>query len=56
LVNYYQAEGDGGNYIIVLPAQDLVVVATGGNYGDFGTYDTQMGRLLSRHVLPALNL
>lgn len=55
-VDYYQAEGDGGQYIVVLPAQDMVVVATGGNYGDFGTYEPQMVRILSRHVLPALNL
>lgn len=56
VVDYYQAEGDGGQYIVVLPAQDMVVVATGGNYGDFGTYEAQMGRILARHVLPALNL
>ena len=55
-VDYYQAEGDGGQYIVVLPSQDMVVVATGGNYGDFGTYDAQMTRILSQHVLPALNL
>ncbi len=55
-MSYYQAEGDGGQYIVVFPAQDMVVVATGGNYGDFVTYDAQMGRILARHVLPALNL
>lgn len=55
-VDYFQADGDGGQYIVVLPAQDMVVVSTGGNYGDWNTYDGQMGRLLARHVLPAVGL
>jgi CubicO group peptidase (beta-lactamase class C family) len=55
-VDYYQAEGDGGQYIVVFPAHDMVLVSTGGNYSDHGTYDSQMVRMLSRHVAPALGL
>ena len=55
-VDYYEAEGDGGQYIVVLPAQDMVVVFTGGNYGDSQTYDGQIGRFLAKGVLPAANL
>ncbi|HLP40586.1 MAG TPA: serine hydrolase, partial [Fibrobacteria bacterium] len=56
VIEYYQAEGDGGQYIVVVPVQDLVVVSTGGNYGNFNTYDTQMSRLLGTYVLPAIGL
>lgn len=55
-VDYFQADGDGGQYIVVFPAQDMVVVSTGGNYADWATYDGQMGRILARHVLPAAGL
>ena len=55
-VEYFGAEGDGGQYIAVFPARDLVVVATGGNYGDYGTYDSQLARMLALHVLPSLGL
>jgi CubicO group peptidase (beta-lactamase class C family) len=56
LVNYYQADGDGGQYITLFPDQDLMVVATGGNYGDYNTYESQMIRILANHVLAGLNL
>ncbi len=56
MVNYYEAEGDGGQYIAVFPAQDLVVVFTGGNYGDSPTYDGQIGRILAHGILPAIDL
>jgi CubicO group peptidase (beta-lactamase class C family) len=55
-VDYYEAEGDGGQYIVIVPAQDLVVVFTGGNYGDSQTYDGQIGRFMAKGVFPALNL
>ncbi len=47
----YEAEGDGGQRIIVLPDQDMVVVITGGlTYPDMQTVPDQ---LVQNYILPA---
>jgi CubicO group peptidase (beta-lactamase class C family) len=51
-VKLYAAEGSGGQFIFAIPAIDLVVVFTGGNYGSKATY--QPYKILSRFLLPAV--
>jgi len=49
-VQYIAVEGDGGNQINIFPDRDLIVVTTGGNYGEFPVYEAQAQRLLRRVV------
>jgi CubicO group peptidase (beta-lactamase class C family) len=49
----YAAEGNGGQFVIVLPELDLTVAITAGNYGDFRTW-YPLQDLVTRYVLPAL--
>lgn len=51
LVTAYWASGNGGQYIIVLPGQRMVVVFTGGNYDS--PLAGQPFRMLTSHILPA---
>jgi len=46
--------GNGGNKVVVLPAQDAAVVISSTNYNAKGMHE-QSERLLSVHVLPALS-
>jgi CubicO group peptidase (beta-lactamase class C family) len=50
-VGAYWASGNGGQYIIVLPEQNMVVVFTGGNYNSH--LASQPFEMLARHILPA---
>ena len=52
LIPAYWASGNGGQYIVVFPAHDLVVVFTGGNYDS--PLAGQPFQLLDRYILPAL--
>jgi CubicO group peptidase (beta-lactamase class C family) len=55
----YFAAGNGGQYIFILPEENLVVVLTGGNYVDFDTRPSFKVRsqpyyILVNYILPAL--
>ena len=47
------ASGWGGQYIIALPAHDLVVIFTGGNYTNQALTEVPF-RLLTQYILPAI--
>ncbi|MCC7408822.1 MAG: serine hydrolase [Phycisphaeraceae bacterium] len=51
-VKLYAAEGNGGQFIFVVPDLDLVVVFTGGNYGSPAA--NQAYPMLIKHILPAI--
>ena len=51
LVHAYWASGNGGQYIVVVPEQDLVIVFTGGNYNS--PLAGQPFQMLVRYILPA---
>lgn len=51
LVTAFWASGNGGQYVVVLPEQDMVVVFTGGNYDS--ALSAQPFRMLVSSVLPA---
>jgi CubicO group peptidase (beta-lactamase class C family) len=51
LVPAYWASGNGGQYIIVFPEDDMVVVFTGGNYDS--PLSNQPFQMLLSHILPA---
>ena len=48
----YQASGWGGQWIVVLPESDMVVVSTGGHY--FQAEPMPMTRILTEYVLPGV--
>jgi CubicO group peptidase (beta-lactamase class C family) len=48
----YQASGWGGQWIIVIPEHDMVVVSTGGTYYQAEPMPVQ--RILTEYVLPAV--
>jgi CubicO group peptidase (beta-lactamase class C family) len=49
----YEAGGNGGQFVLIIPALDMVVGSTAGNYGDFGTWYKFMTDLVPRYVIPA---
>ena len=52
-VKSYVAEGNGGQFIFVIPDLDLVVVFTGGNYGSSNA--NQAFKIVINHVLKAVS-
>lgn len=48
-----EAGGNGGQLVLILPALDMVVGFTGGNYGDFGTWRRLLTELVPRYLIPA---
>jgi CubicO group peptidase (beta-lactamase class C family) len=48
----YQASGWGGQWIVVIPEQEMVVVSTGGNY--FSAEPLPIRDILTEYLLPAL--
>ncbi|RVT41380.1 class C beta-lactamase-related serine hydrolase [Rheinheimera sediminis] len=52
-VCYFTAEGDGGQYIAVLPGLDMVMVLTQGNYLQWSVYKAQADRIIRQLILSA---
>lgn len=48
----YSAEGNGGQFVIVVPELDLVVAITAGSYGEFSTWYT-LQDLVTDYIIPA---
>ena len=48
----YSASGNGGQFIFVIPKLDLVVVITGGNYGQFRNW-IRFKKMISDYIIPA---
>jgi CubicO group peptidase (beta-lactamase class C family) len=51
----YEAGGNGGQYVMVVPELDLVVAFTGGNYGQFSLWKQFREELLPRYILAAVD-
>jgi len=49
----YNAGGNGGQLVIVIPDLDLVVMFTAGNYGDYMTWSKFGNELVPQYVIPA---
>jgi CubicO group peptidase (beta-lactamase class C family) len=54
-VRGYFAAGNGGQIFMAIPELDLVVVFTGGNYGDATTLRIPQRVLVPDYILPAVN-
>ena len=50
----YEASGNGGQFIMVLPELDLTVAFTAGNYGQYGIWRKFRDELVTQFVLPAV--
>jgi len=50
----YDASGNGGQLMMVLPELDLAVLFTGGNYGNFGVWRHFRDELLPQYILSAI--
>lgn len=53
-ITYLSADGDGGNYINIFPAQNMVIVITQGNYLQWPLYVNQANDMMGKFILPAV--
>lgn len=49
----YMAQGNGGQLVMAVPALDLAVVITAGNYGNFPTWRKFFEELMPQYLIPA---
>jgi CubicO group peptidase (beta-lactamase class C family) len=54
LVDEYEANGNGGQLLIVVPDHDLVVVFTGGNFGQGGIWIPWRNEIVGGQIIPAI--
>jgi hypothetical protein len=52
-VDYLSAEGDGGNFINIIPSLNMVIVVTQGLYLKWPSYVIQMNEMMGDYILPA---
>jgi CubicO group peptidase (beta-lactamase class C family) len=50
----FNAGGNGGQLLVVVPGLDLVVMITAGNYGDYPTWSKFLTELVPQRILPAV--
>jgi CubicO group peptidase (beta-lactamase class C family) len=53
-VDEYEANGNGGQLLIVVPEYDLVVVLTGGNFGQGGIWIPWRNEIVGGQIIPAI--
>ena len=51
----YSANGNGGQLLVVVPDSDLVVVFTGGNYGQGGVWLRWAQQIIGDKIIPAIH-
>ncbi len=54
LIDAYEANGNGGQFLIVVPEYDLVVVMTGGNYGQGGIWNRWRHEIVGDRIIAAI--
>ena len=50
----YEATGNGGQILLIIPERDLVVVFTGGNYYMGGIWGRWRNELVGEYIIPAM--
>lgn len=53
-IPYISADGDGGQFINIFPAQNMVIVMTQGNYLEWPLYVIQADDMMGNYILPAI--
>ncbi len=51
----YEASGNGGQFILVVPKLDMVVVMTGGNYGQGHIWGRWRDEIVGARIIPAID-
>jgi CubicO group peptidase (beta-lactamase class C family) len=51
----YEANGNGGQILLVVPELDLTIVFTAGNYGQGGIWGRFRDQIVAREIIPAIH-